>query len=362
MKKNNGYNHLRNPAFIPMIVISAILITLVLTLVSLFINFVREDVKKVSVPNLPDIAYYQPDSTTNSQPTTDATTSTDNTTDSADDTTDTTDTTDEDGVVEATASSESDVAVLDNMVLNPQPAPDDSWYEANSNYTVVPETDVVAMSFFDNTVFVGDSISKSFKLYSSLPINNVIADQNVSINDVINNNSVYYNVAGETNTLYQMIDNLSFEPEYIYVLLGSNSMSLDVVTHINQYAVMVDNLKAAYPKATIVLQTVTPITKVAEANFANKDYDITNEKIDDFNLALSLLAENKSVKLLDISSVLKLCSSTDTTDTNWYTVTDEVSWYTDGVLNPDYDGGDGVHINLNAVRTIVNYYRSHSII
>lgn len=205
--------------------------------------------------------------------------------------------------------------------------------------TVLGETPSISRDYFDDAIFVGDSISKGLKLYGVLPASNVIADQNVGLDQIANDKPVYYTTSGEKRTLFQMLQNSNVSKKKIYLLLGSNGLPhYDNDKHIQYYETVLDRVMETYPDATIILQSVTPITKQAEADYKKRNKDFTNIKINDFNEKIKKLAEEKGVYYLDIREAL--------VDDNGY-------------LSSEYSGGDGVHFKKNGHEAMYQYYKTH---
>lgn len=207
--------------------------------------------------------------------------------------------------------------------------------------TKVAESEAVDKTYFDNAVFIGDSISKGLKLYGVIPPQNVLADQNVGLDQIAGDKEVYQTADGTKKTLFNSLSALSFKPEKIYVMLGSNGLPHYANDkHIAYYEKVVDRLIKTYPGKTIYLQSVTPITKDAEERYKKNGKDFTNKKINEFNKMILNLAEKKGVKYLSVRDVL--------VDKNGY-------------LSAEYDGSDGVHFKKSGHEAMYKYYKTHTV-
>lgn len=205
--------------------------------------------------------------------------------------------------------------------------------------TAVPKTQAVDDSYFDDAVFIGDSISKGLKLYGVLPESNVIADQNVGLDQIYLNKDVYYISATQKTTLWNALDQRSFTPAKIYVMLGANGIpGYENEKHITFYYDLLDKLIEKYPDATIYIESLTPITK---ATSQKRSPNFTKEKIDDFNERIYKMAEEKNVYFLDVEEVLK--------DENGY-------------LKSEYDGGDGTHMPKAGHQAVYGYLKTHAVL
>lgn len=205
---------------------------------------------------------------------------------------------------------------------------------------VVGKTESVDKSYFDDAIFIGDSISKGLKLYGVLPAVNVIADQNVGLDQVVSDKPVYYNTSGAKITLFEALKASPTKKNKIYILLGSNGLPhYENNAHIEYYSKLIDRIKKEYPDATIYLQSVTPITKQAEADYKSRKKVFTNAKINEFNKMILKLAEDNDVYYLSVRDAL----------------VDK-----DGYLSSSFAGPDGVHFKKNGHEAMYQYYKTHT--
>ncbi|MFZ2538113.1 MAG: GDSL-type esterase/lipase family protein [Oscillospiraceae bacterium] len=202
---------------------------------------------------------------------------------------------------------------------------------------VVPETVPVGDDYFKDALFIGDSISKGLKVYGVVPESNVLADQNVGLDQIYNNKDVYYISAKVKTTLWKAIEKKIPNPKKIYVLLGSNGIpGYENDYHMKFYNDLVDKLKAKYPDAIIYIQSVTPITKNSE--YIRKTF--STAKINDLNKMILKMAEDKSVYHLNIEQILK--------DKNGY-------------LKAEYAATDGIHLKKEGHAAVYKYYKNHTV-
>lgn len=71
--------------------------------------------------------------------------------------------------------------------------------------TLVAKTKAADDSYFSDAVFIGDSISVGLRVYGVLPTQNVIAEQNVNIMNLVNDTPVYRTSGTEKKTVFQAI-------------------------------------------------------------------------------------------------------------------------------------------------------------
>lgn len=207
--------------------------------------------------------------------------------------------------------------------------------------TVVAESASVEKSYFDDAVFIGDSISKGLKLSGVLPPANVVADQNVGIDQIANGKPVYMNSSGTKVTLFDALKAVPVKVTKVYIMLGSNGLPhYDNTAHMKYYDIVLDKIIKTYPDATIYVQSVTPITAQAEKDYAKKRQVFTNAKINEFNELVLKMCEKKGVYYLSVRDAL--------TDEN-------------GQAKANFASGDGVHFTKSGHEAMYQYYKTHTV-
>ena len=187
-------------------------------------------------------------------------------------------------------------------------------------------------AYFNDAVFVGDSITTGIDLYSSLTNTSVVASTGINLETVLTAQSVR-NKAGEKVTIPQAVKEL--KPAKIYIMLGTNGidwMTVDQV--IAQYEKVFDTLKKDNPDAIFYIQSIPPVTKEKES----KSNGLTLKNIKEFNARLLKLAESKKAYFVDVHSALAS---------------------EDGYLSPDIST-DGVHFEASVYVKWIEYVRRHT--
>lgn len=203
--------------------------------------------------------------------------------------------------------------------------------------TLVPKSPAASDSYFENAIFIGDSISVGLRAYGVLPTQNVLAEQSVNILNLLNGDPVYRTTGSEKKPVLQAIDERIPNPDKIYILIGANGIpGLSNEAHIKYYSQFIDQLKQKYPDAMIFVESVTPIT--ATSKYIRDSF--TTEKINDFNDKLYAMAQEKGLYYLNVQEVLM-------DDT--------------GHLIVDYDAGDGMHLKSNGHKAMYEYYLTHTV-
>ncbi len=127
-----------------------------------------------------------------------------------------------------------------------------------------------------------------------------------------------------------------YRPQYLLITVGiENGVAYCGEEKFKQYySELIEDIKDASPDTRIILQSIFPISKQAERN----DPTISNNRIDTANIWIAELCEELSIRYLNTSSVLR---------------------GEDGYLLSDFDSGDGITLNSDGYRTMVDYIRTH---
>ena len=196
----------------------------------------------------------------------------------------------------------------------------------------LPESDMRETAYFNDAVFVGDSITTGIDLYSSLTNTNVVASTGINLETVLTADSVR-NKAGDKVTIPAAVKELA--PAKIYLMLGTNGLDwMSVDQMVAQYEKVFDKLKADNPNAIFYVQSIPPITKEKE----KKADQMSISKIKEYNARLLKLAESKQAYFVDVYSVLAS---------------------EDGYLSPDIST-DGVHFKASVYVNWIEYVRRHT--
>lgn len=196
----------------------------------------------------------------------------------------------------------------------------------------VADKDAADMSYFDDAVFIGDSISVGYSAYGFIDEKSVLASQGMNI-EKINTEKI----KSEQNGNYIVLDHLiNLKPAKAYIMLGSNGIAwLSSEFMIGEYDNFVKSVKEALPDATVYIVSVPPVTIDLESG----DNPITNIMIDDFNSDLEEMANQNGVHYLDLASELK----------------DD-----DDCLFEEYAEKDGMHFKYAAYEKSLDFFLRHT--
>ncbi len=201
--------------------------------------------------------------------------------------------------------------------------------------SVIPESGAVAYSYFDDTVFIGDSRTKGLIDYSQLsPYDFSSVGLNVSL--LLEKAFLRFpdeNGELQPHTLLEALEREDVNFKSIYIATGLNELGWPVEGFIPEFSKLIDTLREA-TDVPIYVQTIIPVTTYSSETTL---YGITNEKCVIFNEQLIKLVKEKEVFLLDPRELFTL---------------------EDGTLDPAHSS-DGVHLNRDSCKILADYYRTH---
>ena len=169
----------------------------------------------------------------------------------------------------------------------------------------VPQSERVDGSFFDDTVFVGDSISLKLKYYETsydeLGKAQFVTAGSMSADNLLrplsDTNSVHPEYNGQKMLLEDVIPLTGAKK--MYIMLGMNDIGLGIDDGIAHYKKVINNVLAKSPDVKIFVQSVTP-----RAQKSTKPKSITNEKISQYNHLLSQMCKENNWYFVDVASVM----------------------------------------------------------
>lgn len=145
--------------------------------------------------------------------------------------------------------------------------------------------------FFDNSLFIGDSISTGLYLYGYLDKSNVFAK--VGLNP---ETAASHQIDGVTSI--EKAENM--QPDNIFIMLGTNGLaSLDASYMANKMAELISALKQACPETSVYVISIPPVTKEHE-----EQGNETMEKVNAYNSKLRSVCEQSACTYIDLCSML----------------------------------------------------------
>lgn len=236
----------------------------------------------------------------------------------------------EDAGSKAPESGGSDVNVIFEPPEDPESSPSGGDSKA-ADYKVT-EGEWLSSSYFDDALFVGDSITEGIKLYDVMNNATVLSSTGVNLNSLYTKEAITRADGSKVPILTASKD---YSPGKIYLMMGVNSLLSDEDSFRAAYANVVDTLTGQHPDAIFYIQSILPVT----ADYEKRANAVTdNAKIDRYNDILMELAAEKGVFYLDVAEVFK----------------DE-----EGCLPNSASPKDGIHFGSSWYRKWFDYLRTH---
>lgn len=184
-------------------------------------------------------------------------------------------------------------------VLGPQLAQTITYTKPTATLLGLPANGRVDMGYFSDALFIGDSLTRGFQVYSS-GISNahyaayVGAGPKQLISGTVTNNN------GEVVTAIDEI--LAAAPKKVYILLGTNALPLlEDEAFLKYYGDFLDFLLPQLPADTVYyLQGIPPVTD--EMARSNEEY--SNARIAALNEQLAQMAYARGLCFLNLPQVL----------------------------------------------------------
>lgn len=192
----------------------------------------------------------------------------------------------------------------------------------------LPET--AAPATFESAVFIGDSRTEGFHLYSGLKEGQYFCSVGATISSIGTKATELVN-----GVKVPILDALSqVEFDRVYIMLGINELGWPQADAFQEeYRSVLQRIQTEHPGVKIAIQSIIPVSALRNAK---GDY-INNERIAMFNVLLRELAVDTGCTYLNVAEA----------------VCDE-----NGFLRSDWNF-DGVHLNPDGCKAWLAYLQSH---
>lgn len=229
-----------------------------------------------------------------------------------------------------TAATTTETTLPETTTVATEPEPEPTEPVETPQPTPVAEptapTDFEA-SYFDDALFIGDSITTGLYLYGYLDESLVYAKLGLAPSTALDSE-----IDGETIDSKIKTNN----PKKIYIMLGTNSVGYadgnyladcmgELVQHISKVS-----------KAKVYVLSIPPVTYYAEADYDNA---LTTSAINEYNTALQNVISGTKAKFLDLHSVLTA---------------------PDGYYYEEYHEMDGIHFMGSTYQVMLSFLEKHS--
>lgn len=202
--------------------------------------------------------------------------------------------------------------------------------------SVLTETTPVGPEYFDDTVFIGDSLTDGIQIYEFFGDVTVISTRGINSHTALTER--FYKVEGSSELL-TMVEGVEYHmPRKVYIMLGTNGIEWETIEwSINGFSELIDEIKLRVPGCNIVIQSLPPATVAT----SEKRPAFSRENIGKYNQALLDLALKKGVYFLDVNAALQ----------------DEEGFLPQEIAAPT----DGIHMKPAGYQRWYDYVVSHAI-
>lgn len=196
----------------------------------------------------------------------------------------------------------------------------------------VPQCDPVDDEYFSDAVFLGDSRTEGFALFSGLTTMTTYASRGLNVSTVFTDASIDLN--GTMVTAIDALKSTSFGK--LYIMFGLNEAGWSSTDYfIEEYGRIIDEARAVNPDAVIYIQSVLPVTK----SFSDSSDTFNKPRIDEYNSLLMKLAQDKQA---------------------YYVNCAEAVADSEGYL-PEGSATDGIHFGVPQAQAWLEYLKTHTV-
>lgn len=210
------------------------------------------------------------------------------------------------------------------------------------SFTHVPECDPVDASYFDDAVFIGDSVSLRLQYYCSS--NNALGNTTFLCSGSLSATNALWDVGSESvHPSYQgkkmLIEDgvAACGAKKAYIMLGMNNISFGLDNATGDMVTLIDRILEKSPDVAIIVQAVTPMA----ATSTIRSKSLNNDLIDQYNERMRGICQERGWYFLDVNTQFK--------DENNNLITSDCS-------DADHMG---IHFTTSAAEKWVRYLKTH---
>ncbi|MBQ3008430.1 MAG: hypothetical protein IJD80_02470 [Oscillospiraceae bacterium] len=208
------------------------------------------------------------------------------------------------------------------------------------NMIQVPYNDHVDISYFNDVIFLGDSLADGFKVYTrtgNLPLGEtdaVYLTQKSTTPRTFLQPGVRIDAGEGPVDVWAVIEQK--QPGKMYITLGTNAlMSMTPETLVESYQQLIDKIRSVTPQTIIYVTTITPTTYRKAVSEPRLSFD----RIYQANLLLAKMCRDNGLALINLYEVLKNES---------------------GYLREEIAAKDGYHLTPKGYQEWLDYLITHT--
>ena len=116
---------------------------------------------------------------------------------------------------------------------------------------------------FNHTLFIGDSRTEGFRLYSGVNNAAYFCLKAMTIDDIVAGKTI--KMSGQNVSVYNLLENATYDK--VIIAVGLNELGWNhIETFLQEYGQLISNVRQKQPDATIYVQAVLPVSKEKDAS------------------------------------------------------------------------------------------------
>lgn len=193
-------------------------------------------------------------------------------------------------------------------------------------------------NYFDDAVFIGDSLTLSIEERRILKNAKFIANVGASISNCANSRIFKYK-----NTGYTLKELLQIHlPKKIYIMIGTNTLTFSKSADaIEPYKELLNVIITDFPETPIYIIGLPTMRNGAIKKLRKKHPDFSNNRILDFNKRLETLAEEAHCYYLDLGEEFRTSKK-------------------DVQPKKEFMAPDGIHFSIEGAEKFKDFIRTHT--
>ncbi len=207
--------------------------------------------------------------------------------------------------------------------------------EENWDGVSLKKTQDAGQKYVSDTLFVGDSNFRRLDIYGLVDARNVIGMSEKGIQNALYDRETYLNGYTEAMSVADAIARIA--PSRVLLNFGTNNLAGDADNFVSVYADFIRAVRNAAPDVDIIVMSIPPVSGDISTSFGT----LTIDDVDSFNAALKETCRELEVPYLNVTDD---CLKDPET----------------GVARSEIMYSDGIHIEANGLRDLIDYYRNHA--
>jgi len=147
----------------------------------------------------------------------------------------------------------------------------------------------VDKSYYDNVLFIGDSLTVGLSMYGNLKNATYFCINGMGASEALNKD-----MGGIT--LDALLDVRQYDA--VYIMLGINDMGSKRKSYLSSYSALVSHVQEKQPNAGIVIQSILAVT----SSYTAEHPKFNNDEIRERNSSLAELADGEHIFYLDLNA------------------------------------------------------------